>query len=154
MINTTNTITSFLIIDAVDSSKILFSTMGGYQFYPHSESNGEWQRRMEFRTRKEAEDLIDEIYASKRLLDKELVVLRVSETTTKEYEQFYSHIQPDSLAAMKLLRMQEKFEKYMSENSSWQISSLMKERTKDSYKNTGLARAFDVFVQLNKTILE
>lgn len=151
-INTTHSVTRFFIIEAKDPSKTLFSTMGGYQFYPHSESNGEWQQRLSFSTQEEAQEEIDALYARGSLLDRILAVQQYTETVTKEYMNFDSKCTPMQYKARINNLIRDKFEDFMDKNSKYSKHEVHSARTLDRYVSVELNEAFNAFVVLNDAI--
>lgn len=151
-LNTTSVDTRYFIIDSADPTKVLFSTMGGDKFFPHSEKNGEWQSRLWFRTVEDAERVIEEMYQKDRLLDRLLTVQREVVTTTVEYKEYVPSMNMDRYQEHLCAIQQGKFEEYMVQNSKYKLHELQRERTKMGYKNTELQEAFVLFVKLTLTI--
>lgn len=151
-INNTRSVTRFFIIEAKDPTKTLFSTMGGYRFYDHSEENGEWQRRLSFDTQAAAQIEIDKLREEGKLMDRILAVQKYTKTTTHEYENFES----TDTAVQYMERInnirRDKFEEFMDKNSKYSKDEVNRARTLDSYDSVELKEAFNAFIVLNNSI--
>ena len=151
-LNNIHSVTTFFIIDANDPSKTLFSTMGGDKFYDHSEKNGEWQHRLTYRTREEAQADIDALYAKGRLLDRILAVQQYTETVSKEYVNFEPTITSSQYMERVNNALRDKFEEYMDKNSKYSKHEVHSARQLERYNSVELNEAFNAFVVLNNSI--
>lgn len=142
----------FFIIEANDPSKTLFSTMGGYQFYPSTEKNGEWQRRLSFSTKAEAQAQIDELRKEGKLMDRILAVQKYTCTTTHEYKNYESTDTVEQYTARVNNIIRDKFEEFMDKNSKYRKDEVQRARTLNSYNSVELNEAFKAFVVLNDAI--
>lgn len=146
------TMVQFFIIDAKDPSKTLFGTMGGYHFYPRTEKNGEWQRRLSFGSKEDAQAKIDELRTKGQLMDRILAVQKYTCTTTHVYENYESTDTVDQYTARVNNIIRDKFEEFMDKNSKYKKDEVHRARTKDSYNSVELNEAFNAFVVLNNAI--
>lgn len=151
-LNNIHSVTTFFIIDANDPSKTLFSTMGGDKFYDHKEKNGEWQSRLCFRTKEEAQEEIDILYSKGRLLDRILAVQQYTETVSKEYVNFEPTITSSQYMERVNNALRDKFEEYMDKHSKYSKHEVHSARQLERYNSVELNEAFNAFVVLNNSI--
>lgn len=147
-----STLVQFFIIEAKDPTKTLFSTMGGYHFYPWTEKNGEWQRRLSFSTKEEAQEQIDELRKEGKLMDRILAVQKHTCTTTNVYQNYESTDTVEQYTARVNNIIRDKFEEFMDKNSKYRKDEVHRARTKECYNSVELNEAFNAFVVLNNAI--